>query len=64
MERKSPKSRRRKNISDATKGDEEALKLAEGAQNALDPFLIPLDQLKEDPYLGDEPAEEYLQRQR
>ena len=42
--------------------DHEGLELAQRAQKTLDPFSIPLDQLAEDPYLGDEPVEEYLQR--
>jgi hypothetical protein len=64
MERKSPKGQRRKNRSDLNRKDDEGVKLAQRAQKALDPSIIPLDQLAKDPYLGDEPVEEYLQRQR
>jgi len=62
MERKSPTDQQRGNS--LNQEDHEALELARKAQKALDPASIPLDQLAKDPYLGEEPVEEYLQRQR
>jgi hypothetical protein len=64
MERKSPTDPRSGNEADLNKEDQEGLKLAQRARNALDPFSIPVDQLAKDPYLGKEPVEDYLQRQR
>ena len=61
MERKSPTDQRGKSLN---KEDHQGLKLARKAKKALDPAAIPLDQLAKDPYLGEEPVEDYLQRQR
>jgi hypothetical protein len=64
MERKSPTDPCSGNEADLDNEDQEGLELAQKTRKVLDPFSIPLDQLAKDPYLGKEPVEDYLQRQR